>query len=327
MSDTALELGDAEHDPFAPGTRVRRQAVWPLLASAGLHLLVLAWLVLPRVPTLVPAEAPVNVDIVTPGQLASLERASSSEASSAPASSASASSSEAASSAPASSTEPASTAAASEAPRTPASAERPPAGKPAATRSGHLVVPVGTAESSSEEQSSEASSAASDADASTSAASEAPPQTLTANGGSDDGANASSIAPPTPVGGGTLEPTKHFYLSDMLRAPGLARVRDTLKSLPPERRLAETCEIEALGQAGHAGYNSDAIIANAFAPPVLSGQNYVASGGALRATGAWYRIAYDCTLSPDMSKVTAFSFHIGADVTDVITARLAAGKG
>ena len=99
---------------------------------------------------------------------------------------------------------------------------------------------------------------------------------LTANGGGSDG-GASSLAPTPPVGGGTMQPAKHFYLADMLRAPGLSRVRDTLKTLPPERRLAETCEIEALGPGGaaQAGYTADAIIANAFAPPQSSGQTYV----------------------------------------------------
>lgn len=304
------------------------------MASAVLHLIILAWLVLPRVPTLTPADAPVNVDLVTSSELASLERAPSSAppSSSAPASSSAASSMEP-SSVAGSSVEAASAAASSA--ESQAASSRPlPAGRPVAGKAAGLVVPVGQADLSSEEQSSEASSAASEiasstseaaSSESTSAASEAPASALTAaSGGSDSAASAlaASEVPPPPVGGGTLHPAKHFYLAEMLRAPGLAQVRDTLKTLPPERRLAQTCMIEALGQAGHAGYDADAIVPNAFAPIVAAGQTYAASGGAVRSAGSWYRIAYDCTLSPDMGKVTAFSFHIGADVTSELTSRL-----
>lgn len=313
----------------------------PLVASALLHLFVLAWLVLPRVPALTPADAPVNVDIVTSSQLASLASAQSSStapSSMPPPSSSPASSSEApstaASSAPASSAQAAS-AAASEEPRQASSQPRP-RGQPVAGKAGKLVVPVGQADSSSEDASAEASSEASSlaslasavseaaSAASASAASEAPPNALaTATGGGDSIASASapSEAPP-PVGGGTLHPARHFYLSEMLLAPGLAQVRSTLKSLPPARRLAQTCMIEALGQAGHAGYEAEAVYPNVFAPPVASGQTYSASGGAMRVGSTYYRMAYDCTLSPDMSKVTSFSFHIGDNVTQEVVQAL-----
>ena len=112
----------------------------------------------------------------------------------------------------------------------------------------------------------------------------------------------------------------------MLRAPGLAQAKATLKTLSPERRLAQTCNIEAYGQIGHAGYQPNAIIANAFAPVASAESTYTVTGGAFRSEGNWYRIAYECTLKTDMSDVVHFAFHIGADVTEEMTARLQGGN-
>lgn len=172
---------------------------------------------------------------------------------------------------------------------------------------------------------SEASTPASDA-----------PSLLTAAEGSSGGGTGGTMVPsesgPTKLppmtiaGGGRLHAANHFYLKQMLSAPALAQARQALKQLSPEHRLAQTCNIEASGQAGGAGYPADAIIANAYAPPVASGLTYSVSGGVFRAAGRWYRIAYRCTLNADMSNVSAFSFHIGADVTDEITARLSGGQ-
>jgi hypothetical protein len=128
------------------------------------------------------------------------------------------------------------------------------------------------------------------------------------------------------VGGGKLHAARRFYLKDMLASPLLSQAKAALKQLSPARRLAQTCNIEATGQAGGAGYQADAIIANAFAPPEVSGATYSASGGVFRAGGRWYRIAYQCTLNDALSNVSSFSFHIGGDVTDEITARLSGGQ-
>ncbi|MEP7239762.1 MAG: DUF930 domain-containing protein [Devosia sp.] len=108
----------------------------------------------------------------------------------------------------------------------------------------------------------------------------------------------------------------------MLKAPGLAQAKGVLKKLPPERRLAQTCNIEATGQAAAAGYPADAIIPNAFAAPSIAGTTYTVFGGAFRADGNWRRIAYECTLTKDLTDVARFSLHIGADVTAEMQARL-----
>ena len=344
--------------------RDRRMAVTAGV-SALVHLLILAVLFVPVLPLATPGgpEA-VAVDIVTSKELASLESAISS---SAPASSqtpssqeSSEASSDASSQAPAplpSGGGPSSSASATPPPPPPApkasAASADSSGEPVsdAPSSARLVIPVGSAESSSEAQSSgltssdaassEASqdTASSEAETANSASADTTPSALAA-GDSADGVTPASDAqtagvssasapeaakPVKPVGGGSLHPATAFYLKEMLRAPGLAQAKATLKQLSPERRLAQTCNIEAYGQAGHAGYQPDAIIANAFAPVASAGSTYAVSGGAFRSAGKWYRIAYECVLKPDMSGVLSFSFHIGADVTTEMTARLAGG--
>lgn len=379
------ELGPLEPiDPQSVRPPRRDRMWWMAGVSVALHLVVVGLLILPQLPL---AEAapppPVNVDIVTPSQLASLELSAASEApSSVPASSEQSSSqapsSQAASKAepskppasqppssePASSqsisTQPVSSEESASAATSAASSGPPPSGASSASASSAssaqpasrpIVVPVSPDESSADTASSNADSSGEASTANTSTTSEASDGTasasaradtitsiLTASGGAGGADNASAEAAsapsaelpkpaplPKPVGGGALHVAKDFYLKQMLKAPELSQAKASLKQLSPERRLAQTCNIEAYGQAGHAGYSPDAIIANAFAPPAIAGTTYTVTGGAFRSDGSWYRIAYQCTLSKDMGSVASFAFHIGADVTQTMTARLGGG--
>lgn len=297
---------------------------WTVPASATIHLLVFAILTLPRLPL---AEAPlppsVNVDLVPASEAPSIQtsrpaseepstQAPSSQApisrpSEAPASNPASRLAAAASEPPTASTD---AAASSIAPPPPpeasASGPEPPRPMPA-PRAGKVTIPVGPVDPSAQD-----SSVVSGQDGTSAPAS--------------DASAAAAGAPMTVAGGGKLHAAKRFYLKDMLSAPALSQARQALSQLPPERRLAQTCNIEASGQAGGAGYPVDAIIANAYAPPVASGLTYSVSGGVFRAADRWYRIAYRCTLNAEMSNVTAFSFHIGDDVTEEIAARLNSQK-
>jgi hypothetical protein len=246
--------------------------------------------------------------------------------------------SEAASSAPASdissaapsSAEP-SSAAASEPPSTQPASEPPPSASSEqaptpATRP--IVIPVGPSADASEPASDLEHASASSADASS-----APPDgevsALTANGGdAEDGvpAPASSEEPaaaPLPELG-KLHSSKRFYTDAILSAPAMAKARDAIEKLPREKRLAQTCNIEAVGQIGNAGRNfsPDAVIADAFAKPAIDGTRFTVGGGAFRSQKKWYAIGYTCTLSEDLSKVTSFSFRLGGDVTTTLTQRV-----
>ena len=205
-----------------------------------------------------------------------------------------------------------------------------------------IVIPVGPEAASSELASSMADvsgEASSDAasELPSEAASSAEPaseEVLTASGeGANDGVdtavasasasaedNAQGDAPPPP---GSLLAAKRFYLSAMLDAPAMAQMKAALKKLPPEKRLAQTCNLETIGQIGNAGrgLSPNALVGNAFAAPVTTATTYSAANAAFRSGSKWYGIAYDCTLSKDLTKVTKFSFRIGGDVTAAMTAK------
>jgi hypothetical protein len=148
----------------------------------------------------------------------------------------------------------------------------------------------------------------------------------------DTGEVAEGAAPPAPsvepdvatLELGPLRSAERFYLEAMLSVPSMARARAMLETLPPEKRLAQTCNIEALAQIGNAGedFAPDVVMAEAYARSEMTGTHLAASGAIFRSGERWYGFAFDCTLSDDLTRVTAFSYRLGADVTDAVLARL-----
>ncbi len=123
---------------------------------------------------------------------------------------------------------------------------------------------------------------------------------------------------------GARRRAERFYLEAMLSEPSMARARTMLETLPPEKRLAQTCNIEALAQIGNAGegFSPDVVMAEAYARSEITGTRLAASGAIFRSAERWYGLAFDCTLSDDLTGVTAFSYRLGTDVTDAVLARL-----
>ena len=123
---------------------------------------------------------------------------------------------------------------------------------------------------------------------------------------------------------GARRSAKRFYLEAMLSVPSMARARAMLETLPPDKRLAQTCNIEALAQIGNAGerFTPDVVMAEAYARSEMTGTHLAASGAIFRSGERWYGLAFDCTLSDDLTSVTAFSYRLGTDVTDAVLARL-----
>jgi len=123
---------------------------------------------------------------------------------------------------------------------------------------------------------------------------------------------------------GALRNADRFYLKAMLSDPSMARARAMIETLPPQKRLPQTCNIEALAQVGNAGegFAPDVVMAEAYARSEITGTRVAASGAIFRSGERWFGLAFDCTLSDDLSSVTAFSYRLGADVTDAVLARL-----
>jgi hypothetical protein len=331
----------------APQRRDRRIGIIAA-ASAVAHLLVIGLLLLPALQPLPQPEppAPINVELVPPSEAPSIPPPASSEppsSSAPPPSSEQPVSSEQPSmepapsgvSEPTSSAEPAS--AASSAPASgssEAAAASAPSDAPVPMQR-PVLIPIAPDDPSSEEPSAEGdastleSSAASEAQAPSGPPDEASALTTT-DPGADEIALASSASeepapasaessseqPPLPTIDGALHVAKKFYLANMLQGPAMASAREAIKKLPPQKRLVQTCNIEAIAQIGQASHHEpNAIVADAFAPTHPSGASFKVTAGAFRSDKTWYAVSYDCTLSKDLSKVQSFSFRIGDEVS------------
>ena len=123
---------------------------------------------------------------------------------------------------------------------------------------------------------------------------------------------------------GEVRTAEQFYLEAMLQQPSLARARDMLQTLPAGKRLSQTCNIEALAQIGNsgAGFAPDVVMTDAYALSTLTDTRLSATGAIFRSQDKWYGLAFDCTLSDDLTQVTAFAYQLGADVTEAVLARM-----
>lgn len=330
----------------APPRRDRRIGIMAAL-SLGLHLLIigllLAWPLLRQIRQPEPPP-PINVELVPPSEISSMPPPPSSEppSSEEPPSEAPPSS-EQPSMEPASSgaSEPPSSAeAASAASSAPASGSSEAAAEASASSEAPVpmqrpvLIPVAPDEPSSEEPSTEGDASSLDPSAaSEAAASSAPPEEASALTTTDTGADEialpssasdeaaassaepSSEQPPPPRIDGALHVARKFYLANMLQGPAMANAREAIKKLPPQKRLVQTCNIEAIAQIGQASrYRPDAIVADAFGPTQPSGTSFKVTAGAFRSDKKWFAVSYDCTLSKDLSKIQSFSFRIGSEV-------------
>ncbi len=121
--------------------------------------------------------------------------------------------------------------------------------------------------------------------------------------------------PARPGADGMVRPRR--MLSQLVLAHPLSR--DTLAMLPrlaPEERVEQLCGLEAMGQihAWQQAYEPDRVSAYATAGTRLSGRELRAEGAAFRSRRRWYGLSFNCTLSPDLKRVTAFAFHVGEPI-------------
>ena len=321
----------------APRRRDRRIGIIAAV-SAVAHLLVIGLLLPALAPLRQPAlPAPINVELVPPSEVPSIPPPTSSEppSSEPPPSSAPVSSEqpsmEPAEPQPISSAEPAAAGSATAADSSEETAAAPQAPVPMQRP---VLIPIAPEEPSSQAPSAEGDASALDPSAASEAAvSSVPPDDASALTATDPGADeialassasgapapssaeASSEQPPLPKIDGALHVAKKFYLANMLQGPAMANAREAIKKLPPQKRLVQTCNIEAIAQIGQSSrYEPDAIVADAFAPTQPSANSFKVTAGAFRSNKTWYAVSYDCTLSKDLSKVQSFSFRVGEEV-------------
>lgn len=92
------------------------------------------------------------------------------------------------------------------------------------------------------------------------------------------------------------------------------RTEYSLRSLDPQTRLEQVCDIEAMDRIGKDKSNNhepDRAIGDATQAPVLKGTTLIVNGGALRSHGHWYHLAYTCTGSENFLSVEKFTYTLG----------------
>ncbi|WP_297111321.1 DUF930 domain-containing protein [uncultured Devosia sp.] len=120
-------------------------------------------------------------------------------------------------------------------------------------------------------------------------------------------------APPEPPETGGVIRAHTFYASAILRDPTHVEVYRNFPLLDHREQIIQLCNIEALEQLRVAGTadNPDALVGYAFEGISVSERVLEARGGAYRAAGQWYRIAYRCEVASDIGSVSAFEFEPG----------------
>ncbi len=108
----------------------------------------------------------------------------------------------------------------------------------------------------------------------------------------------------------TLTQARKLYSKDALANP---HVKQALGRLPPEKRIIQICNIEALEQIRHhrPGTLPDMLARSSGS---VSETGLSVSDGAFRSHAQWYAIAYKCEVDTTTMAVADFSYNIGAAI-------------
>jgi hypothetical protein len=100
-------------------------------------------------------------------------------------------------------------------------------------------------------------------------------------------------------------------------APALAgSIKDQMAKLDPEERAHQACAIKGLETIRHDRKlpGADNMKTGIFGRAVYVGNEVTAKGGAVKAHNRWYKLKFDCTVTPDQMKATAFTYEIGTEI-------------
>ncbi|QCL98003.1 DUF930 domain-containing protein (plasmid) [Agrobacterium tumefaciens] len=91
-----------------------------------------------------------------------------------------------------------------------------------------------------------------------------------------------------------------------------------LRQLATDDRIIQLCNVEVMEQVHrwNPDYQPDFVVAYAIADTKLSGLTLQADGGALRSKRHWYDVKFRCEVTPDLEKVVAFEFSLGAEIPE-----------
>ena len=96
-----------------------------------------------------------------------------------------------------------------------------------------------------------------------------------------------------------------------------ARTERVLKTLDPDARFEQVCDLEAMKQISKdKAYRPERSIVGALETPKVVDSKMTGTGGAFRSKGKWYQFSFTCETTPDHMKVQAFSFKVGEPIPE-----------
>jgi len=95
-----------------------------------------------------------------------------------------------------------------------------------------------------------------------------------------------------------------------------ARVDQVLKSLDPDARFEQVCDLEALKRISREdkAYKPERTIVSALSTPKIAAATMTGTGGAFKSKGQWYQFSFTCRTSADHMSVLAFTYQIGEPI-------------
>lgn len=93
-------------------------------------------------------------------------------------------------------------------------------------------------------------------------------------------------------------------------------IKDQLAKLDPEERAHQACVIKGLDMIKRDRKlpGAESMKTSIFGRAAFTGEAVTAKGGAVRAHNRWYKLKFDCTVTADQMKATAFTYEIGAEI-------------
>lgn len=119
----------------------------------------------------------------------------------------------------------------------------------------------------------------------------------------------------SPKGDGMVQ-AKELLSAKVLADPRSKEALVALRQLGTDDRIIQLCNVEAMEQVHiwKSDFQPDFVVAYALADTKLSGLTLQADGAALRSKRHWYDIKFRCEVTPDLEKVVAFEFSLGAEI-------------
>lgn len=98
-----------------------------------------------------------------------------------------------------------------------------------------------------------------------------------------------------------------------LAAPGSKQARETLPALAGDERILQLCNLEAIEQVQNwnTSFRPEVVVAYALRDVRIAERAVHATGAAFRSKRKWYRLEFNCNLSPDLIDVVSFEFRVG----------------